>query len=347
MNKYELTVEELLSDAEFINYCLDDVSSPENKWKIHLKNNPAHTAIIEEARQCVMLMTGRIPNEVVEVKLSNFKKLFYKTREKTTATHSLKTYRLKQFYRIAIAASFLLLGGYLLFWPDLVQREFTFATLSGHVIKSFPETRKTILLEDGTEAIIYPGSSITVSDDFNEKDRKIAVRGQVYLRIFHQIEKPFIAYSKHTTTTALGTAFYVRDFVQGEQSSVLLIKGRVKVEQPKTHARQFLDPGTSFLVDNKTLKISKTILNQKEITELAQYKLYFENADMGTVIQKLELYYGIEIDTNHCYCEFKRITGDYSNQSLINVLTTISYINQISWELSARKVVFKAISNRK
>jgi len=342
MSKSKLTVSVLLSDTEFIDYCLND-GLPENKWKLHLQQYPDDLEIIEEAKHHVFLLSGELPDNVLEEKLNTFKKLFYQTKDSHLRTHSTRIHHLKPFYRIAIAASLLLLGGYFVFWPVSIQPKYTFAMIEGGVIETLPDAQKTILLKDGTEAVLYPGSSIVISKDFNEKDRKIAVRGQVHLKIFHQKEKPFIAYSKHITTTALGTVFYVRDFEKGRESSVLLVNGKVKVEEPQTHHKQFLDPGTSLLVNNKTLKSKKITFDKTELTELENHQLYFDNAEMSTVVRKLELFYGIEIDLSHCDCQFKRITGNYSRSSLSDILNTIAYINLLRWELSGQSIQFKPI----
>lgn len=333
------TVEDLLIDADFIEYCLYQKNDPENKWYQYLINHPDEEVIFSEAESYIFLLTGKMPDAVIDSKLQSFKTLFYNRKTRETKVISMKP-RLQKFSWIGIAASLLLVLAYSLFFLRGTPQVHSFEHIKGNTFETSSRHKKSIVLADGTEAIVYPGSKIVVSEDFNKRDRKIAVYGQVFLKIFHQKEKPFIAYSKHTTTTALGTAFYVRDFVNGDNSSVVLLNGQVKIEVPKTKSLNFLDPGGVFEINNKTKQTTKFELKKSDLDDLSGNKLRFVNADMKSIISKLEFFYGIQINLDRCDCQFKRITGDYSNHSLISILNTISYINKLNWELVDDQVTF-------
>ncbi|WP_316789147.1 FecR family protein [Pedobacter frigoris] len=350
MNKSKLNLEELLSDADFINYCLDDKSAAANKWENYVPDTPEDARVFEDARKYVALLTGELPEEVINTKLELFKQLFESAKNLESQQQPIKLHSFRRIVKMGIAASLILIAGYFL-WPLAKPSAITysFEKIDGKQFDTDGNARKVIKLADGTEAILFPRSKLIVSNDFNEKDRKVAVYGQVYLKIFHNKQKPFIAYSKFTTTTAIGTSFYVRDFANSKISSVLLVEGKVKVQEPNKTDMQFLEPGMSVEVDQKTLSVSKKSVDKEEISALADHKLHFDNTDMNSIVSKLELFHGIEIDLSMCECNFKRITGDYSNSSLTSILNTISYINHVSWTLVDHKVIFKPIvkSNKK
>jgi|GEM_PF-2285943 len=251
-----------------------------------------------------------------------------------------RTVRLWPRMLAGVAAALIVISLYVLFNYNAAPKPYTFEQITGKKFETPYNMRKTIVLTDGTEAVLYPGSKLVVANDFNDTDRKISITGQVYLKIFHDKAKPFIAYSKHTATTAIGTAFYVRDFERAQKSAVMLIEGKVSVQQPDHKQVQYLEPGTAIEVDQKTLSAHKKIIDKDELLALAEQKLYFDHADMSDVVRKLELFYGIEIDLTSCNCKFKRINGNYSDHSLVSILNTISYINNISWKLTNQKVVF-------
>lgn len=259
-----------------------------------------------------------------------------------TKIRNRRTVRLWPRMLIGVAAALIVVTFYVLFNDKAVPESYTFEQIAGKKFETTYNMRKTIVLTDGTEVVLYPGSKLIVANDFNETDRKIAIYGQVYLKIFHQKDKPFIAYSKHTATTAIGTAFYVRDFERAQKSSVMLIEGKVKVQEPNRKSMQYLEPGTAIEVNQQTLAVVKKVIDKNELLALAEQKLYFDQADMPDIVRKLELFYGIEIDLDSCDCKFKKINGDYSNHSLVSVLNTISYINNVSWKLTNQKVVFTA-----
>lgn len=340
MNKSNLTVEDLLADPSFIDYCLTDHLAARNFWDSHLQKYPGDKVICQEARKILLLLTAEIPEEIIADKLNSFKKLYYQTNFKVHAGKRRSPKRFRLFVAVGVAASLMLIAIGLLFFKTGHTSTPVFDEIKGQRIVTSSTDRNTITLSDGTVAVLYPDSKLVISDDYNNDDRKIAITGQVYLKIFKDKEKPFVVYSRHSTTTALGTVFYVRDFQGSKESSVLLINGKVKVNTPASKTEEFLEPGTSLVIDNHSLKSRKKAIDQSELDELTNRKLIFRDETMENIVYKLELFYGVEIDVSTCKCQFKNITGDYSKQSLPTVLNTISFINGLSWIIRDHKVVF-------
>lgn len=346
MNKSKLTVDDLLADSSFIDYCFADHLNETNSWILHLQKYPEDEVIFLEAKKILSLLTAQIPEEILDDKLNSFKKLYYQTNfSHANNTQRKSTKKLRLLFTTGIAASLILIAiTVVFFFRANPVSEATFNEIKGQNIITSHTDRNSITLSDGTVAILYPGSKLTISDDYNKKDRKVAITGQVYLKIFKNKHKPFVAYSRHSKTTALGTAFYVRDFVGSKQSSVLLINGKVKVDDPANHPSRFLEPGTSLTINNNTLKSEKKTIDKVELEDLANQKLLFQNTEMENIVYKLELFYGVEIDLSSCKCQFKNITGDYSKQSLVTILNTISFINQVNWTIRNHRIVFTSPS---
>lgn len=339
MKKPELTIEELLNDTEFIDYCLTEGQNIPDKWQFQLLDHPRELKTFEKAKACVLLLEGRMPEELIDAKQLNFITLFRSVQQE-------KVKKRPPLQWIGIAASLLLLLSMVIFLFKTKSRPVsTYENLAGKSIEAGKGSQKSITLADGTEAIIYPGAKLLISDDYNGDFRKVAVCGQVFFKISPRKNKPFIAYSKHTTTTALGTAFYVRDFKNTAQSAVILVNGNVKVQAPGSQQVEFLEPGTMLLVDNKNASAEKRTVSKQELTELLEQKLYFNDSNTINVIDKLKIYYGTEIDISHCRGELKKITGDYSGQSLSNILSSIAYINHLSWRIDEEQhIIFEPIA---
>jgi len=341
MNKSNLTVEDLLADPSFIDYCLTNNSAEINRWDLHFQRYPGDRITCLEAKKILLLMTAEIPEEIIADKLESFKKLFYQTNFSSDASAKRRLKKLRLFIAAGIAASLMLITiGVLFFFKTAQTSASSYSNIKGQCISTSPTDRNTITLSDGTVAILYPGSKLIISDDYNKDDRKVAITGQVYLKIFKDRQKPFVVYSRHSTTTAIGTVFYVRDFKGSKESSVLLINGKVKVNIPARQTAEFLEPGTSLVINNHTLKSEKKVIDKMELEELKDQRLIFRNAVMENIVDKLELFYGVEIDLSTCKCQFKNITGDYSEQSLTTILNTISFINQVTWAIHDHKIVF-------
>ncbi|WP_449436461.1 DUF4974 domain-containing protein [Pedobacter steynii] len=115
------------------------------------------------------------------------------------------------------------------------------------------------------------------------------------------------------------------------------------MDDPENHPPKFLEPGTSLTINNNTLKSEKKTIDKVELEDLANQKLLFQNTAMENIVYKLELFYGVEIDLSTCKCQFKNITGDYSKQSLVTILNTISFINKVNWTIRDHRIVFTAL----
>lgn len=344
MNKPKLTIEGLLTDPFFIDYCLNDKETEDtNPWKHYVPDHLQDKERYDQAKNYVLLLTGKIPEEMIDSRLAEFKLLFQQRKDRKHPEIQLKT-RLRRslFVKMSIAASILLMSATaIFFYLNQRRKVFQFSDIRGETVYAPGKQRKTLVLADGTEAILYPGSRLIIPENFNAEERRIGIVGQVYLNVAPQAGKPFVAYSRHTRTIALGTSFYVRDFENSKESSVLLMTGKVKVTEPKHGASQILEPGTSVVLNHHSLALTRKAFPLKEMEELSQSRLNFENADMPTIISKLELYYGVEFDLSQCNCDFKKITGDYSDESLSAILGTISFINQLNWKIQGQKIMFE------
>ncbi|WP_316818005.1 FecR family protein [Pedobacter nyackensis] len=342
MNKSKPTIEGLLADPSFIDHCLNDDVKQSDPWSTRIENNPEDEIVYVQAKEMVLLLTGKMPESLIEAKLGAFKKRFYEVNPKQKSRYNFRTDKRSALTLFSgIAASLFLIAGIIFFLRNSApKQEYAFNDIKGKTITTPFTERNLIKLSDGTEAILYPGSKLIISEDFNSDDRKIAISGQVYLKVFSNKAKPFVVYSKHTTTTAIGTAFYVRDFEKGNLSSVLLVAGKVKVNEPTRKTEAFLEPGTTMVVDNATLKTQKRKIDNEQLKDLTEFKLDLNNSDMKAIVNRLELFYGVQIDLSACNCQFKRLTGDYSKKSLSAILNSISFTNQVSWEIRDQKIVF-------
>jgi transmembrane sensor len=343
MKKNKLTVKELITDPSFIDHCLDDSPKETDIWAVFILENPEKFAIYNEAKQTVLMLTGKMPEYLIDEKVKAFKELFYERTNYQSSSDKTGIVKKRRLFLVAGIAASLTLLTLLIFLPlpSKHRPQYTFQNLQGKVIRTNFSERDKLTLVDGTEVILYPGSKLTISEDFNIYDRKVAVVGQVYLKISPNKGKPFIVYSSHTTTTALGTVFYVRDFENSKLSSVWLVHGKVKVTEPKRNGTIFLEPGTAMLMNDRTLEMEKKKITKDQLADLIEFKLDFNNSDMETIVKRLELFYGIQIDLNPCNCHFKRLTGDYSNRPLSAILNAIAFTNHVTWKIEGQKIVFK------
>ena len=62
-------------------------------------------------------------------------------------------------------------------------------------------------LPDGTKAFLEQGSTISYSQSFNKKSRKVKLDGMAYFDVARNEQKPFVVGTNHINVKVLGTSF--------------------------------------------------------------------------------------------------------------------------------------------
>lgn len=141
----------------------------------------------------------------------------------------------------AVAAS-LLVG--VLTLPDLLQPQSRllpgaiskiatmadFSALEPQDYRSLVGERRTVMLADGTIVTLDTDTLIRVARS-NSARLVMLERGQAYFEVAKDPSHPFVVFAGNKRIMALGTAFDVR--VDGDQVSVTLREGKVRVEAPR------------------------------------------------------------------------------------------------------------------
>ncbi len=188
-----------------------------------------------------------------------------------------------------------------------------------------------ILLPDNSKIILQNKSTLIVSTHFNDKKREVKLNGQAFFEISENKAKPFIITANELEIEVLGTSFNVN--TDSFSTEIYVKTGLVEVSNIK---------------NNKTLlsqsKGAKLIKNQFEVFDIKDENyngwytgVYsFENADLGTVVQNLNSYYGNKIkllnSTNKCRltAKFDRYTIDQVLEIIkLSCMIKINKINQV------------------
>jgi len=105
-------------------------------------------------------------------------------------------------------------------------------TGSGHmhqVVTAFKE-RKTVQMSDGTLVSLEQGSTLDYPDRFSGKTREIYLKGEGFFEVTPDAAHPFIVHTDLIKTTVLGTSFNVEAYPGGNETRVVVVSGKVKVE---------------------------------------------------------------------------------------------------------------------
>jgi len=115
-------------------------------------------------------------------------------------------------------------------------------------------------LPDGSTVLVNAGSSISYSDSFGVKDRKVILDGEAFFDVKHDPAHTFTVHSGSIVTSVLGTAFNVKAYPDQPQVVVTVVRGKVRVsDENQTFAT--ITPNQQVIVDVNTRESEQVIVN--------------------------------------------------------------------------------------
>jgi transmembrane sensor len=219
--------------------------------------------------------------------------------------------------------------------------------------EALPGTRKILRLPDGSRITLHAGSKITYQEPFSAHKRAFTLSGEAFFEVAKDSLRPFIVRTGNLTTQALGTSFNIHYRPSAPDISVALATGSVQVER---HAQAGSRPVTRLLPGQQLVyhRITQgyTVRPYDPVEVLAWRKgvLYFKKANLSQVVEKLERWYGVEIEIQGKAAAKDRqwlYTGTYDNQRLDDVLAGISFVKNFTYKQKGNKMILKFNEARK
>lgn len=256
---------------------------------------------------------------------------------------------LKMVLAAAIAASVLLMIGYNYHWfssrpavrpvvttiPERAAPQHTV-----HYELNQSDQPRQLLLADGSEVWLEPGSALSWMEPFTDRRRDIKLTGKARFKVAKDTYMPFTVYSGEVATTALGTQFTVTAFAGAAEVTVRLYEGKVVV-QP---VAMYLAPGEELVYNNNkhTAIIRKFRAGGTGATETVKGTVdapdlpvgekgnwyMFNNRPLWQVFDQLKQMYGVEIIYTKEDLEKMYFIGRFSKaDSIGNILKQIAALN--------------------
>ena len=278
------TLEKLICDESFINYCLQARLEDMEYWKQWVEANPQHRQLVKDAKGLVsLLQAGSGQTEIAEER-ARLQAFIHKN---DTPVHRLRNYRWIGY----TAASLLFVSmGFLFLKRQLPLAEN--ATQTEFVSQLVPTGKyMNVLLSDSTKVKLGPTSTLRYPKHFHGDKRIVSLNGEGYFEVTHDSHKPFVIQTGELEIKVLGTSFNVHAFENDELSKIALFTGKVEVS--KGAQRLQLNPGQAIIYNkNKATFVVESFDSAKEKENMAGV-LHFEKATFSEIAKQLNRKYGI------------------------------------------------------
>lgn len=211
--------------------------------------------------------------------------LLWNTQEKNKYTLRYFTIRLLKI------ASILLIGltlGYYLFYP----REDTVKMQELNVPAG---QRAELLLSDGTKVWLNSRSTLRFPDRFVGKKRNVELIGEGYFTVVSNPDSPFIVKTEKHNVCATGTEFNVKAYGGMNHFEAALLHGKISIYSLDQNSEISLVPGQ--MVQKKQEGLTADIISDYNYFKWREGLFCFENESISGLIEKLQLYYDVTIET--------------------------------------------------
>lgn len=191
--------------------------------------------------------------------------------------------------------------------------------------------RTNLTLSDGTEVWLNSGTQLDFPSEFTGKRREIRVNGEIFIDVAHDPQIPFVVHTQDMDIHVYGTSFNVSAYRDDSKKTVVLVKGKVKIE---TAGKR-----TAELLPNEKIEImgddmAKESVNVSEYISWTRGILEFDGTPISEILKKIGRYYNVqfesspEITLNNKTCSGKL----FLSNNLDSVMSSVSVISSTVYQ---------------
>jgi ferric-dicitrate binding protein FerR (iron transport regulator) len=208
------------------------------------------------------------------------------------------------------------------------------------VLRESPAGQKSkFLLDDGSIVWLNSESTISYDSDFGLQHRKLTLKGEALFDVKKDSLRPFIVHTAQMTTEVLGTSFNINAYPDEPVVKVALLTGRIEVAVGKQGDIHKLTPGEQLTFGPAQGTLERDSFDATATTGWTDGVLFFKNASFLEVKNKLQRWYGVEIEHTGAIPQYWRFTGQFKNEYLANVMETMAHTEKFRFQLEGKKLI--------
>ncbi|TCC88687.1 FecR family protein [Pedobacter frigiditerrae] len=266
-----------------------------------------------------------------------------------------------------IAASVLIIAGAgWIFYDRILNRNSfinDFKALSSEKIKNTSQKLQTVLLPDGSEIALNPGSCLYYSKARFSEKREVYLEGQANFQVTKNPNRPFYVFYDKVVTKVLGTSFKVHTNRKSGNVEVDVLTGQVQVYENnqlvKTEQRDvklIITPNQKAIYDTKKRYFKATLVanpiplqydsrNRIRSKLIKQRYNFTVPTRLSQILKSIEADYGVEIIVDNEELYESAFVGDVSMSELFEKLKIICLATNSQYEVNGTKILLKSNNN--
>lgn len=307
---------------ELITEEMEGIISAENsirlkEWRLKSPDNETYYLDVIKLNEELGLLEhykNLKPHESLEVL---HKKLNLDTN--STVGNSTKVVNFSMQGWLRIAASFIIVSAI----------AFYFISGNDKVLLKAGSVQSTYELPDGTKLVLNANSELSYSKSNFQKVRELElIKGECFIDVVHNPEKPFSIHYKDLEVTDIGTSFNVK--LAQSQIDVVVSTGQVKLHIAGNASETILNAGDAAYYHISKKYIKKVKLQDSNYKAYTDHVINFNATALPEVVRTLESVYHRKIIIQSPNLNSRKFTGEFKKQKIKDVLKVIAETLQIN-----------------
>ncbi|WP_341843085.1 FecR family protein [Chitinophaga caseinilytica] len=185
-----------------------------------------------------------------------------------------------------------------------------------------PGSPKTVYLPDSSVAHLFPGATLTIPDNYNATDRRIALSGRGFFEVKENPSRPFFVRAGKLTTQVLGTSFEVKS-TDSLSASVIVRTGKVGVAFDGQHLAN-LTPGKRLRYNARQHDFMVDTVDAALLCEWWDRGMVFNQAPLGEVVQSISDWYNVPVEIRNARWQQETVTIRIRRQTCTEAIALLS-----------------------
>ncbi|MBO9632056.1 MAG: FecR domain-containing protein [Chitinophagaceae bacterium] len=324
----KITVEYLLRQESFLQYCLHNNTEASAYWENWLVQHPEHAAVVSEAASLAQDSSLYLQADTLRPAAMDRMRNYLQEDQVTAPVRRIK------WWKMAVAAAVLVVVSLLVtrLFRENGKQDYTAPRLA-NMLKAGEErynmpARKLLSLSDGSFVLLDSNASLRIDNAFGNRERVVYLSGTAWFKVAKDPLHPFRVISGNIRTTVLGTAFRVEAPASGQTVKVELEEGKVAVERKSKNGHVLIStlmPSESIIVDQHDSASKKTTFAVAGLQAWKAQEIIFNDAPLSEVISQLQVLYDQPILLEDEQLMNATFTGRFRNDSLSTVLDMLCF----------------------
>lgn len=200
---------------------------------------------------------------------------------------------------------------------------------------------KTQQLPDGTGVMLNAHSTLTVNDEYDNKDREVWLKGEAFFTVKQTPgSRRFVVHAARYDITGTGSTFNVVN--RNNDFSVLVEQGSVAIRPNNinTGSETVLQPGEFAVLSNQQMLKQPVAVTQ--LLAWKEKKVFLTNAGLPEVAAFIERYYGMKVVPSANVSMIKTVNGEMPNHNIGVLLHALEVATGYSFTVKNNEVVVAA-----